>query len=94
MFSIISTITLVFIFILLVKGTISSLISAGKIVYISVGYIEIEAWENIFDSQDEFECNKNITSLIEFINTTKINGIVLQMFNLFVSKILNYLYKF
>lgn len=55
-----------------------------------VGYKAIDAWAEILDSKDPFESNTQVQSLIKFLCDNKVYGMIMNVFDLYVSIIFNY----
>lgn len=74
----------------LIKGSIASLVSANKIVFTVVSYSPTgeSNWVSVFNSDFTITPNQQVEDLIKFLNTNKINGIVLDRLLPFVSHVI------
>ncbi|XP_022168360.1 uncharacterized protein LOC111032372 [Myzus persicae] len=62
------------------KGTIRSLVEANKPVYTHVGFQSTVDWCSIFDPSDKDIFQKQIFDpLVSFLNTFKVNGIIINL---------------
>jgi len=79
--------------ILMISDIIKTLVAANKNVYTRIGFEGTDDWGSIFNPSDAnvFQTTK-FDPLINFLNTFKINGILINCPNLYdVSKIEHYL---